>query len=130
MADDHEVVRRGIRAALERQPSLEVCGVASNGQEAIERVLEIKPDVIIMDLSMPVLSGFQATLKIRQQAPSTKIVVFSVHESAEVEQVAYLLGADAYVRKNSPLQDLLSTVNSVLKGPAGPPSGGSERSSA
>lgn len=126
LADDHEVVRRGIRTILERHPSFEVCGVATNGQEAVERVLEVKPDVIIMDLSMPVLSGFEATLKIRRQAPRTKIVVFSVHESAEVEQVAYLLGADAYVRKNSSLQDLVSTVNSILENPGRLPSNRAE----
>ena len=115
VADDHELVRSGIKATLDGHPRFNVCGLAENGQEAIDRVLELKPDLIILDLSMPVLSGFQAALKIRHLAPTVKILVLSIHEAVLVEQVAYLMGAHAYLRKRATGAELISVLNSILE---------------
>jgi len=114
VADDQEVVRKGIEGTLDGHPHLKVCGRAVNGQEAIDIVLELKPDLVILDLSMPVLGGFQAALKIRQLAPAVKILIFSIHESQLIEQMCFLVGAHAYLRKSATGQDLISTINSVL----------------
>ena len=114
VADDHEMVRSGIKSLLDGHPSLKVCGVAANGKEAIDKVLELEPDLVIMDLSMPLLSGFLAALKIRQQAPHVKILVLSIHDDVVAEQVAHLMGADAFLRKTATGQELISTISSVL----------------
>ena len=108
------MVRSGIKSLLDGHPSLKVCGVAANGKEAIDKVLELEPDLVIMDLSMPLLSGFQAALKIRQQAPHVKILVLSIHEAAVAEQVARLMGAHAFLRKTATGQELISTISSIL----------------
>ena len=114
VADDHEVVRKGIVGALDGHPHLKICGMAVNGQQAIDIVLALKPDLVILDLSMPVLGGFQAALKIRQSAPAVKILIYSIHEAILVEQICYILGVHAYLRKSATGQDLISTINSVL----------------
>jgi two-component system nitrate/nitrite response regulator NarL len=116
VADDHELVRKGIKAALDGHPHLKVCGMAENGQEAIDKVLEHKPDLVILDLSMPILNGFQAALKIRHLAPAVKILILSIHDAHVVEQVSYLMGADAYLQKTATAQELLSTISSILDG--------------
>jgi DNA-binding NarL/FixJ family response regulator len=130
VVDDHELVRCGIQSTLENQFNFEICGIAVNGQEAIDKVLELKPDLVILDLSMPVLSGFQAALKIRYLAPAVKILIFSIHEAALVEQVAYLMGAHGYLRKSATSRELISTIRSVLEGnPAALPVGTGDPSS-
>jgi DNA-binding NarL/FixJ family response regulator len=116
VADDHELVRNGIKATLEMYPQLEVCGLAKDGQETIARVLELRPDIVILDLSMPVLSGFEAALKIRKLAPAVKIVVLSILDAPLVEQISYVVGAHAFLSKSASVQDLVSTVTSILDG--------------
>jgi DNA-binding NarL/FixJ family response regulator len=118
IADDHEVVRSGIAALLDGQPGFDVCGMAINGQEAIDRVLELKPDLIILDVTMPILSGFQAARRIRNLVPRVKILVFSMHDAPVVGEVATLMGADAYLPKTVSREKLLSTVKSLLNGHA------------
>jgi DNA-binding NarL/FixJ family response regulator len=120
VADDHEMVRNGIEATLVGHPHLKVCGVAENGQEAIDRVLELMPDLIILDLSMPVLGGFQAALKIRHLAPAVKILILSIHDAHIIRQVSYLMGAHAYLPKSATGQELISTINSILEGNSQP----------
>ena len=72
LADDHEVVRQGVRRFLETQPSIQICGEAANGQEAVDKALTLKPDIVILDLSMPVMNGVEATRQIRQRLPPPK----------------------------------------------------------
>ncbi len=112
IVDDHEVVRTSVRMLFANSDSFEVCGEAQNGLEAIRMVPELSPDVVILDLSMPGMNGFEAAAKIRQIAPSTRIVLFSVHE---VPTSARLAGADAFVSKSSALRDLALTVHRVLR---------------
>jgi DNA-binding NarL/FixJ family response regulator len=112
IVDDHEVVRKGVRTLFANYDSFEVCGEAQNGMEAIRMVPDLSPDVVILDLSMPGMNGFETAAKIRLIAPSIRIVIFSVHE---IPSTALWVGADAFVSKSSALQDLVLTVNRVLQ---------------
>jgi DNA-binding NarL/FixJ family response regulator len=112
IVDDHEVVRASVRMLFANIDSIEVCGEAQNGWEAIRLVPELSPDVVILDLSMPGMNGFETAAKIRLIAPSTKIVLFSVHE---IPTTARWAGADAFVSKSSALRDLALTVTRVLQ---------------
>src|ERR1700682_1526829 len=111
IVDDHEVVRLGVRTLFANNDSLAVCGEAQNGMDAIRMVAEMSPDVVILDLSMQGMNGFELAARIRSIAPSPRIVFFSFHE---IPSSARLVGADAFVSKASPLQELVLTVNRVL----------------
>jgi DNA-binding NarL/FixJ family response regulator len=112
IVDDHEAVRKGVRMQFANNESFEVCGEAQNGMEAICMVPVLSPDVVILDLSMPGMNGFETAAKIRLIAPSTRIVFFSVHE---IPSTALWVGADAFVSKSSTLQELAFAVNHVLQ---------------
>jgi DNA-binding NarL/FixJ family response regulator len=102
----------GMRYLLSNQPSFEICGEAENGMEAVEKVLELVPDLVILDLSMPLLNGFDAAVEIKKVAPSTKIILFSIHE---IPSTARVVGADAFVQKDSPPEELVLTIQRVLQ---------------
>lgn len=112
IVDDHAVVRRGVRALL---PSgeFEICGEAENGQEAIRLAGDLRPEIIIMDLSMPVMNGLQATRMIRQSFPDIKVVLFSLHTSSELVRSIFMAGAQGYVLKSDAETDLLKALNTV-----------------
>jgi DNA-binding NarL/FixJ family response regulator len=110
IADDHEIVRRGVRSLFESHAHWTVCGEAGNGQEAIALVATLHPDLIVMDVSMPVLNGFQAAAKIRQISPATKIVILSMHESPHITQEALRAGAHVFLTKSSAGARLIHTV--------------------
>jgi DNA-binding NarL/FixJ family response regulator len=112
IVDDHEVARMGVRMLLSNYGSFEVCGEAKDGMEAIRMVPELSPHVVILDLSMPKMNGFETAARLRQMAPSVKIVFFSVHE---VPTSARWVGADAFVSKSSAPQELVHTINRVLQ---------------
>ncbi len=112
IVDDHEVVRLGLRALFAQYDSFEICGEAQNGIEAIRMVLDLSPDVVILDLTMPGMNGFETAANIVTVAPSMRIVFFSAHE---VPATAQWVGADAFVSKSSALEELLLTVSRVLK---------------
>ena len=112
IVDDHEVVRKGVRMLFANSDSIEICGEAQNGMEALRMVPELSPDVVILDLSMPGMNGFETAAKLRSIAPSVRIVFFSVHE---IPSTAMWVGADAFVSKSSTLRDLALTVNRVLQ---------------
>ena len=112
IVDDHEIVRMGIRRALNCKGPLEVCGEAQNGLDALQKVVELSPDVVILDLIMPGMNGFETAAKLREIAPSVKIIFYSIHE---VPTVVWLSGADAFVSKSSDPHELATTVNRVLQ---------------
>jgi DNA-binding NarL/FixJ family response regulator len=109
LVDDHQAVRAGLRALLEAQ-HFDVCGEASDGERAIDCVLSLNPDVVLMDISMPVMNGFDATREIRRLAPKTKIVILSMHDTPAMEQAAIAVGADAYVVKTCRADELSKTI--------------------
>jgi len=120
VADDHELVRRGLRDILSNT-RFDVCGEATDGQQAVEQTLELKPDLVLLDMSMPVMTGLQAAATIRRLAPDTKIIVVTMHDSPRMEKEARAAGADAYVTKMGAAKVLLSTMDSLFAaGPSNP----------
>ncbi|HWY26710.1 MAG TPA: response regulator transcription factor [Candidatus Angelobacter sp.] len=113
IVDDHEALRRGLKAAISNA-GLQVCGEAANGKEAIERTIELKPDLIILDLSMPVMGGFDAAREILKKAPAVKVVVFTMHDSQQVRDETAKIGVHALAVKSEPLANLLDTIQTVL----------------
>lgn len=114
LADDHEIVRKGMRSLLDGQFPWEVCAEAENGREAVDKVLELKPDLIVLDLSMPILNGLEAAREIREVAPKTKIVIFSMHDSPRIAEEAQRAGADAYLAKTVHFTELQKTIAALL----------------
>jgi DNA-binding NarL/FixJ family response regulator len=117
IADDHEALRRGLRSAL-LGAGWQVVGEASDGHETIEKVRELKPDLLLLDLSMPVISGHDAAREILRTVPGVKIVVFTMHESQQVRDALRKIGVHGLAVKSAPLSLLLDTIDSVLEGKA------------
>jgi len=114
IADDHEAVRRGLRSAVV-SAGWDLCGEAVHGKDAVEKVEQLNPDLIILDLSMPVMNGLDAAREIRKKAPNVKIVGFTMHESAQVREQTSMIGFHAMAAKSAPLGNLLATVKSILE---------------
>jgi PAS domain S-box-containing protein len=115
IADDHEMLRRGVRNTLQTQPDLEICGEAVNGQDAVEKVKALRPDLVILDINMPVLNGLAAVRQILRHQPQTKILVFSVHDSDQTKREIHAAGAHGFISKGKDAQDLLRIVREVLE---------------
>lgn len=115
LVDDHQLVREGIKHVLEHDLGLFVCGEAENGKEAVARTITLKPDVVLMDLSMPVMGGIEATGLIRQFSPATKIIILSLHDSNLVEEQAKKAGAHAFVCKSRSADELIDVINAILE---------------
>lgn len=116
IADDHEVMRRGVRGLLESHNEWAVCGEAFGGREAVVKSRELRPDLIIMDINMPGLTGIAAAQQIRRENPLAKILFFSVHESAQTVREVINAGAQGYVAKSRAGHDLVDAVRNVLEG--------------
>jgi two-component system response regulator NreC len=112
IVDDHEIIRMGVRILLAGKPSWEVCGEAADGEQALRETVRLAPDVVLLDLSMPLMNGFEVARQIRRVAPATKIVLFSIHE---VPSTAQHIGADAFVSKAAGLDALATTLESVVQ---------------
>jgi len=116
LADDHIVMRTGLRVLLERQPHLEVVGESANGRETIELAASLKPDVVVMDVGMPSLNGIEATKAIVTQRPVTAVIVLSMHADESYVMRALKAGARAYLLKDSAAADLISAIEAVSQG--------------
>ena len=115
VVDDHAAVRRGVQSLLQASPEWEFCGEAENGQEAIHLAGELKPEIIIMDVSMPVLNGLEATRIIHNMLPNIKILLLTLHSSTELVRSAFRAGARGYVLKSDAENELVRALN-VLAG--------------
>jgi DNA-binding NarL/FixJ family response regulator len=109
VVDDVPAVRRGLCSLLASY-ELEICGEAENGKQAVDQVQELYPDIVVLDISMPVMDGLRATMEIRRVAPSTKIVLFSIHDGPQAKTAARMVGADALVSKAAATFDLVPTL--------------------
>jgi two-component system response regulator NreC len=116
LADDHTVVRQGIRKLLETRDDFRIVGEASDGEEAVKLVLEKKPDVALMDIWMPRLSGIDATRRIGKRGLETKVLVLSMHESRDYVEEVLRAGAAGYIVKNAAAADLLDAIDAVCDG--------------
>jgi DNA-binding NarL/FixJ family response regulator len=113
LADDQGIVRHGLRALLESQDGWEICGEAETGQEAIDKTRQLKPDIVVLDISMPLLNGFAAAKAIKEYSPGTAVVVYSVYESEAFLKEALRIGLDGYVSKTDRWQDILHAIEEV-----------------
>jgi PAS domain S-box-containing protein len=115
IADDHEMLRRGVCTALQKQKDLEICGEATNGRQAVERAIGLQPDLVIMDFEMPVLNGLAAAREILRNCPRTKILIFTVHDSDQMVKDIYAAGVHACLSKDKGGRDLLRVVKELLE---------------
>jgi len=114
IADDHEVVRRGVRSLLTSRKEWDVCGEAVDGRDAVKKAKELKPDVVVLDISMPHLNGFEAARLIHKEVPQSKILILSQHNVSEMLQTALDSGARGYVSKSEVSRDLLPAVEAIV----------------
>ncbi len=113
VADDHHVVRTGLRTLLETESGWEVCAEATNGREAVEKAKELKPDVAVLDISMPLLNGVEATRQIRKLSPKTEVLILTMHDSESLIQEVLGAGARGYILKDDADRSLIAAVKSL-----------------
>jgi len=116
LADDHALVRRGFAMILSAQPDMEIAGEAGNGREAVELAEKLKPDVVVMDVTMPELNGIEATRRLIEAAPRARVLALSMHKDAVYVREILRAGARGYLLKDSADADLLAAVRAVAKG--------------
>jgi len=115
IADDHEVVRRGVRALIELHPGWEVCGEAITGRAAVEKARKLVPDMVVMDIAMPELNGLDATRQILKTAPRTEVLILTAHESEQLVREVLEAGAHGYVLKSAAGRDLMNAIEALSK---------------
>jgi DNA-binding NarL/FixJ family response regulator len=116
IADDHAIVREGLCSLLKVYEDLEVCGEASNREEAIQRAIELQPHLVILDVTMPVLNGFRAAKKINELMPEVPILMLSMHDGEEMVRIPRLAGASGFVTKTGIGEVLLQAINTLAAG--------------
>jgi len=114
VADDHDVVRAGLKTIIAQQPDWTVCGEAEDGDDAAAKAIALKPDLVIMDITMPGLSGIAASRKIRDLLPTIKILIFTMHDPAVMPNLLLASGADAFISKNLPWAELAQRIAALL----------------
>lgn len=115
IADDHEVVRRGLISLLQAQPDWEVCGEAADGREAVEKASAMKPDVLILDIGMPDLNGLEATRQILKNNPASRILILTLHDSDSVVREVLNAGARGFLLKSDAARDLVAAVEALRR---------------
>ncbi len=118
LADDHTILRKGLKSLLEDEPRIQVIGEAADGHEAVELVPRLHPDVVIMDLTMPILNGFEATRLIKRDFPQVKVLVLSMHANEAYVVQLLRVGASGYLVKRSAPEELVTAIEAVYAGNA------------
>jgi DNA-binding NarL/FixJ family response regulator len=113
LADDHDIVRRGLRDMIEEQRGWQICAEATNGRQAVELALRERPDIALLDLSMPELNGLEATRQIRKESPETEILIFTMHETEQLVREVIYAGARGYVLKSDGAQHLVAAMEAL-----------------
>jgi len=116
LADDHAVVRDGFKMILGAQPDMEIVGEAGNGREAVERAIELRPDIVVMDVAMPELNGIEATRRVIEALPHARVLALSMHKDNVYVREILRAGARGYLLKDAPAGDLLAAVRAVAGG--------------
>ena len=116
LADDHAVVRAGLKALIDAQPQLEVIGEAGDGRTACQQIQELQPDVVVMDVSMPGITGAQATAQLKQTCPNVKVLALTVHEDKGYLRLLLEAGASGYVLKRAAAEELIHAIRLVAAG--------------
>jgi two-component system, NarL family, response regulator NreC len=116
LADDHAVVRQGFKMILGAQPDMEIVGEAGNGRDAVELAEKLRPEVVVMDVAMPELNGIEATRRITDAAPHTRVLALSMHKDSVYVRETLRAGARGYLLKDSPAGELLTAVRAVASG--------------
>jgi DNA-binding NarL/FixJ family response regulator len=115
VADDHEVVRKGLLALLQQQPDWQVCGEASDGREAVTKTAELHPEVVVLDIGMPLLNGLEATRQILRTDPKTKVLILTLHDSDQLVQDVLDAGARGFLLKSDAARDLVAAVEALRR---------------
>ena len=113
IADDHDVMRQGTRAVIEQQPGWNVCGLASNGREAVAQARELKPDIVVLDMTMPELNGLDAAIQIKRELPGTELLMFTAHESDDLIRNAFEAGVKSFISKSEAHHFLVEAIESL-----------------
>lgn len=116
IADDHLILREGIRSLLEKVPDIEMIGEADDGNEAVTKVERLMPDVVLMDITMPELNGLEATRQIKEKHPQTKVLILTMHETDQYLSAMLEAGASGYVVKTTTSSELISAIRAVYQG--------------
>lgn len=118
LVDDHTILREGVCSLLEGEPDMQVVGQAEDGQAALKLAKELNPDVVLMDIAMPLLNGLEATRRIKRDCPRVKVLILSMHENEEYIRQALASGAMGYILKDAAARDLLGAIRAVQRGEA------------
>jgi two-component system response regulator NreC len=113
LADDHEVMREGLRLLLERESGCEICGMAKTGREAVDQAKVLKPDIVVLDMSMPELTGLEAARQIKRALPDTELLIFTANDSEDIIRQVFDAGAKSYIRKVDATTHLLDAIKSL-----------------
>jgi len=111
VADDHRIVREGLRSLLSEQNDIEIVGEAVHGREAVDLALRLEPEVVIMDVAMPLIDGDEATRQIKTHLPKTRVIALSTYQEPEMMQRMYRAGAEGYVLKTASAEELLAAIH-------------------
>ncbi len=115
IADDHEVVRKGLVALLQAQPDWQICGEAGDGREAVDKVHQLRPDVVILDIGMPSLNGLEATRQILKTNPQARVLILTLHDSDQVVREVLNAGARGFLLKSDAARDLVAAVEALRR---------------